>query len=298
MYFRIKHVLAAASVVATVCLGGCESPTVHQASDGGTGGEPATGFAGSPCRACLHEACAAPWSQCLADPECAAHVECVDACPTDDRGGPDAACEYACATPGSMTGMDALAALTQCRTSAPCAPCGNADVALPDVLTQTCASSSATNPVIRCLEENCCESGATCASPSSSCGDVIDCENACADALDVIACEAECWRNDPEGAADWAAYVTCGGYHCVEELGVTEPPCLICEREKCTNTWAACQLDVPCSLLLSCLALCYGQPAGCSDVCFAETPASSVALFEASDLCRKASCIAACAEDE
>jgi hypothetical protein len=187
---------------------------------GGSGGSPAEVFATSDCGACLVEACDAFLTDCQSSPDCADYLECLLACPLDDLGNADAACDEGCVPPGeSSEALAGRVALTNCRTEGPGAACAACIVEEP--APQVCEPSTQETPCLQCYADSCCDTREACFGGSNpDCEALFECMKPCGDVkLHTYAepCIADCFAEHPASVDTLVTERQCAFIECANE---------------------------------------------------------------------------------
>lgn len=288
---------------------GCgESPS---GTSGGTGAGGAGGatFGSSGCRTCEKTACANELSACQGEPECAANVECENACAVAASGDVDSACAGACAKPQSGTAKTVFDAFQMCRYSGPgadCAECGRGgsggtttstgtggapSCTPPAVLTQTCAASNEPSACNKCQYEKCCDSVEKVFG-SGPAVKLKNCYLACP-AGDHV-CENGCFQKYPDGVPDFAGYQACVFINCAA-TGVCKvgTACNRCQYKECSCEYAAYYTDPEGFAIDSCIVSCPDNDVACAKDCVTKHP-SAAPLFDSLAVCTGQHCVQQC----
>jgi hypothetical protein len=269
------------TIVALLSLAACPGEVAE--SEGEAGAAPAVAYGDSACGLCVAEACSDTIEVCAADPECAAHLSCLLGCPIDASGDADLDCVAGCPAPTTVTGQNALTALTTCRQNgdgAACVDCGHPPAGHP-LLDQSCEPPTAVNACDRCEEELCCETRCELA-----CQGYVSCMQTCGGAA---ACQDGCAASHPEGVGEFARWLGCQVPLCRDHCTSLVPgPCLECGLVNCPHQFADCFSSPACYLRFLCGTRC--DSAACYQACDAQYPEAD-ALFGAFLLCVGESCI-------
>lgn len=248
------------------------------------------------CAACTIAACNLERAECSADPGCALNLDCIEACPAQPDGDPDAACVAACPVAPATASETPRRALERCRlvgraTDCPtCAAAGLRRYRNP-LLTNTCESTTwdagpGATPVqeqcAKCLSQRCCESRDACRA-DPTCFDLKDCYAACKD----TACNDACYAMYDASIAHLFGFVSCATVRCGAECGDQPDACGSCIYGPCADPFIDCRSDHDCYLLSECIAPC--KEFACLEVCNAKYPAA-VRTFESLTLCTQARC--------
>jgi hypothetical protein len=283
--------LGAAVIPAAAC--GSDDPPPASTSASGSGGGGGDGFGASVCWTCVESACAAPVAECRGDPECAAWLDCITACPVGPNGDVDPACSC---SPGTGTAAaQAEMNLTICRTSGPgaaCAECRVGEIPGDGILNQVCSTSPETNPCYKCEDEKCCDTYADCAD-DPECKAYQACLVECFDSGSDD-CINPCYQAHPAGIEAWAPREACLSVYCFEQgICNDEPldPCLQCVNANCAQPYADYYSEPAGYLLFACTVPCNDE--ACYDACKSQYP-SAVPLFETFAACSLGSCSAEC----
>lgn len=286
-----------ASAGTTAGTGGAAAGSAGTAGTGGSGG--ATSYGTGACGACEATACSVERTKCGADPGCAPYLQCVDKCPLDAAGKPDVACVTACPPTTSKSALTAKLAWDLCRTSgagAGCKACGGGQggaggaSTVPE-LSQMCGAGSSPKQCVLCQEKNCCDTRTGCFG-NQACGtDLYDCLVACKDDK----CKDACYQKDLGATKAWGKHQACVWAYCLADCGQPADACLHCVYEdKCKTESAACQADVDCYLIQSCvLSSCLDVTQSCLDQCKAKHPAGAP-KFDSQFVCLQQRCGAEC----
>ncbi len=284
-------------MLAATVFWGCSSDS----GDGGAGGA-ATGSGGAgpatwgdgDCGACVKDACATQVNGCLADPECPAYLECLEACPTTEAGDADPECQAACPRGTGTESRRAAAALDACRdpgAGAACEACGTAprvDVPPFEELNQTCGASDDTNACFACQDENCCETLAAC-DAEPDCVAYKDCVR---EGGDLYSCGVE----HPRGVEVAAPGYVCAEYHCAVGMPSCDKgerdACFTCLYDTCGAEWAALVRTRDGFLSFWCVAECAVGDNACDQACRDLYPAAEDAELQLGECL-----VAACSEE-
>jgi hypothetical protein len=257
----------------------CSSADGGGSGGGGDGGSSPQGAGGGStwgdgeCATCVRDACATQVDACLADPECPAYLDCLDACPVSDTGDAEPACQAACPRGTGTESLRAAAALDACRDPGPgvgCEACGVPDRAqVPDFpeLHQVCGDSVDPNACFACQDENCCET-----------------QEACNADPDCVAYK-DCFRNDtgpnpfydcglahPQGVAVFAPGYVCAEYHCAVGMPsctkAERDACFTCLYDVCGEEWAALYRTRDGFLVSWCVGGCAVGDTACDQACY------------------------------
>ena len=165
-------------------------------TQGGLGGSTPPGQGGSTggnaCNMCVDSACQSQIAACNANPECVALYNCVTKCQ-------DQTCEQACVNqhPG---GVNALNAFGSCISSSCGTPCGTGGGMMPPGMGGMSGGgqggASGGNACDTCLQTNCGPQLNACNSPSTPCGQVLQCAQNC---MNNTACVNNCAASNPAG---------------------------------------------------------------------------------------------------
>jgi hypothetical protein len=268
--------LAITVMVAALSLAACPEVKQGDSGTGGAGGATLL-YAESPCGVCVAEVCAGQIDLCAAEPECAAALECLRACPLAPSGDADPACEASCPLPSSETAANALTTLTTCRVNgvgATCEACGHPPTGHP-LLNQMCEPPTAIDACDRCEEEFCCETRC-----DAACEDYASCMQGCGN---DPSCQDGCAASHPEGVAELGRWLGCQVPLCGDVcMSLIPGPCLGCGVENCPNQFADCFANADCFLRFFCGTRC--DTTDCYLDCDAQYPEAS-ALFGALLLC-------------
>lgn len=267
---------------------------------GSAGGGGATSYGTGSCGSCEATACAAERTKCAADPGCAPYLQCVDKCPADATGKPDAACVSACPTTTSKPALTAKLAWDLCRTTGAgsgCKACGGGQggaggaSTVPE-LSQMCGAGSSPKACVLCQEKSCCDTRTGCFG-NQACGtDLYDCLVAC---KTDDKCKDACYQKNLDATKAWGKLEACVFAYCLTDCGQPPDACLHCVYEdKCKTDSAACQADVDCFLIQSCLlSTCPETTQACLDGCKAKHPAGAT-KFDAQFVCLQQRCSVEC----
>lgn len=281
------------------------SRTNTTVSDAGTDST-SSGFASSDCGGCVAQVCADAIASCAAQPDCAAYIECLNACPIGDDGNVDPSCEQACPRTSSTQGSKAAQQLTACRANGPgvqCSACGGGGSSL--LLHQKCTPSTDTNACHKCGDEHCCDSRADChADPD--CGAYQNCLVACSNGTTVdggpidagsdagsFTCEAYCYAQHPRGLNEWAPLLTCVDVYCADPCGGQPGACQKCTTAHCTDLWTALYGTPQGYLLFACTAKCPQVTPDCAGACEKQYPQAKAA-YDAWLSCALNNCASSC----
>jgi hypothetical protein len=273
-------------MVAALALAACPDTTALPDGSGGQGGAGGAAtvitWAASDCGICVEQACAGQVTNCAAEPECAARLECLRACPIGENGDADLACEAACPMPTAAGAANAVTALDGCRLmgdGANCEACGHAPTGHP-ILDQTCAPPTAPGDCDACEEEFCCETRCL-----DLCQDYIGCMQGC---NGETTCQDGCAASHPDGVTEFGRWLACQLPHCRDVCTSLIPgPCLDCGIEQCPNPFADCFANASCFLRFFCGTQC--DTVACYDACDAQYPEAG-ALMGALLLCVSDEC--------
>lgn len=291
-------VLCAGLLIAAACSSSSENAPPPPV-DAGTDTAAAT-WTSSPCGTCLAPKCEATRQACDAEPSCAKHALCTDACGTDARGGVDPACLAACPLADNAVGTRARVAYDDCITSTTkgCDACPkpSAPAAL-DVFKQTCQPSAETNACAKCEDEKCCDTYKACVDEPECQKGLQQCLKNCSSIQPD--CEHECYAKFPKGVLPWAKRSLCYTVQCTKECVGEPDPCFQCiALGACKEPNARCDSDLGCYLIQECVQ--YTCPA-VTDACIREcktkgSPASG-ALYDALLACGIVSCVDVCSKE-
>ena len=262
--------------------------------DGGSGGE-VTLYGDSECGTCVVAACAAVLETCNADPGCAAHFECVQACPLGEDGDADAACEAACEIADSSTTRDEVNKVKFCRDRGEavgaCEACGKIQQ-VHECLDQTCEPSVETNVCWVCEDESCCDTQWACRD-DTACSELLACLQGC---LNGDECINDCYAMRPEGAVLLETRLACIEVLCLEECALPNP-CNQCTSSSCANERMECAKDFDCTMTRQCTGHCLATGVsdvlGCNDMCTAQYP-GGVDLWGTLIACQVVQCGSEC----
>ena len=262
---------------------GCSSG-VPPTSSGGTGGTPMThAYEMSPCGVCVTTACAATVTTCGQDPECAASLACLYACPLGPTGDALTSCASACPTPADSAGLEALASVQTCRAAADCVACGNVapDAGVDPVLDQVCAGDTSTDLCTRCHHEKCCDTDAAC-NTNSECTAIVDCILAL---LNMNVTDfGSCYSAHPTGMPIFSQRMTCRDFNCSNTVpcqgdGGMPSICFACEYQRCPETFSALEGNPEGYMLWQCIQSCAGgADLSCIDACESAHPDAVLAV--------------------
>jgi hypothetical protein len=265
-------------------------------SEDGGNGSGAAGSAGqklwgtSDCGLCVKDRCASQWPACYGDPGCAAHLDCLRACPVASGGDVDLACAASCPIADSTASKHAIDALRYCRelgdAARACTACGKGEICAPE-LAPTCNPSSETNACWKCEDENCCVTQLRCRD-NQACLDVLACLQSCTGDQ----CFENCYAEHPAGAEDFGAKLGCAANNCFDECSGQTDACSTCLAGNCKCENYACSTNSECRILIECKAECGSDPA-CWDQCEAAHPAG-LKSHQAVLLCGAALCEQEC----
>jgi hypothetical protein len=291
----VAVVMLVGSVVA--CSTSSSTPVV--AADGGQDAGP--GWTTGACGTCAASACGSARTSCDAEPTCATHASCVDACAADARGLPDAACVEACPKASGEAATRRRVAFDTCVTrtaSGSCPACAggvpDAGASTPDVLTQTCGGSTETNPCFACEDTKCCKTFDACVAEPECKQQLQPCIVGCKADKE---CAAACYTQHAAGVPAWARRQTCIEVQCSTECNNGTPidPCLKCVWQgACRDSFARCGSSAACFLAMKCLERCDPFSEKCLADCEAAAPAEDRALLEAWLSCSLSACAPEC----
>lgn len=277
------RILGPFAIVAALAVAACPGEVTDPPEGGGGAGGDAPVYGDSACGLCVATACSGAIDHCAADPECAAHLSCLRACPLDASGDAAPACEAACPAPTTSAGQNALVALTSCRSigaGAQCEACGREAMGHP-LLDQICKEPTANDACARCEEERCCETRC-----EAACQGYVSCMQGCGG---QASCQNECAANHPEGVAELGRWLGCQVPLCRDVCTSLVPgPCLACGLEHCAHQFADCFASPDCYLRFFCGTQC--DETSCYAACDAAYP-NADALFGAFLLCVGEHCI-------
>jgi hypothetical protein len=267
LVFVTAHVLAGCGSDDPAGTGGGSGST----AEAGTGGAGPRTYRTSPCGECVHEACAAAFDACSADPECPAYAECLDACPLDERGNADPSCDAACPRGTGSESRRAVAAIGACRdpgVGADCAACNvgqrPVDPPFPEV-DQTCTEPSMeTEECFICQDDNCCETQDLC-NANAECVAMREC-------ITAGGRVETCGIAHRAGADDFAKGSTCQLYRCSNLCGGAGESCYDCMFENCGLEWATLNRTGAGLLHQFCVGTCPGGDDACDEVCYDAYP--------------------------
>ena len=189
-------------------LGTCVSNSCATACGGGGPPPPtsACGFGSGDvtCDTCLDTSCCGDANACLGDADCTALIDCVSRCS-------DAACESACeaAHPAGTTKLTTLATCANVTCGAACGgggPGGGGP--------GSCGLTSGNATCDTCLDTSCCAQTTTCLG-DADCVALINCYDACTDAVCASACDAA----HSTGATKIDAVAVCAQNSCAATCG-------------------------------------------------------------------------------
>lgn len=288
-------VATAALALAGACTSSSSSPppTETDAPDA------APADAASPCKTCVTTACASVRTACDAEPTCATHAACVDACPTDEHGVPTSACVDACPAAEGTAAVRRRVAYDSCvldtgvRGCAACAGAVDAGSGS-DLLTQTCKPSTETDECFKCEDEKCCDTYAACVAVPACKQDLQPCLVACKSDL---ACIAGCYDKYPTGVPAWARRTTCVSTLCASECNKGPvDACVACSTvNECRDTYVACHGDPTCFGVFECVrTTCPDVTEACLNQCAAKGTPRAKALYDAWVACTVTACSGPC----
>jgi|GEM_PF-3155217 len=303
---RITAPLAATMFLTAAC--SSSTNTSRPASlDGGTGADAsppdasASAWSAGACGMCVTGGCAAQRQVCDAEPSCASHASCSDACGADSGGSLDAACLAACPRGDSSVASRARAAYDACLGGSGLDACAAASCPKPaglpppfvEVLDQQCGGSTETNACFKCEDLSCCKTYDACVAEPECKQGIQPCITTC---KGDNACKSACYAAHPKGVAAWARRQACMSARCVTECGAQPDACYECGvRTSCRESNARCAADEGCFLLKACLdQTCPSVTDACVDTCKSKVPASAAALFDAWYSCISISCTGVC----
>lgn len=250
----------------------------------------------SDCGNCVESSCTSEITDCTANPECAARLSCLRACPVGTDGNVDSKCETSCPTPNGSTGQTLATALDSCRQSASCTACGAAPSDAGDagcsiaLLCEQCPAAPDPDPCLQCQHEHCCNAYANCEA-DSACHAFRQCWlSDCPGSYTEAQCIEFCDQKAPGGYAKFAPILACGYMSCAKTCSL--PACYDCLAQHCAKEFVACEGDENCFRASECLAAC-GSTQKCLDDCAAKYPGSRDALL-AEGQCAKNYCAGSC----
>jgi hypothetical protein len=260
----------------------------------------ASAFGDSDCGGCVQQTCSSEFLACDADVSCGSYLACLLDCPVID-GDVDPACEASCSVPASGAAAQAFTAFDDCRHSrgaAACPACGNegapgaggagsgAPLCGIPALEQSCGVTTALDPCIRCISEECCDSvdDVLDGGPAT---DLSDCWLSC----DTPECEDACYAAYPDGVAGFGLYDACTAVNCFTKDVCPVQACTKCSATQCTCEYATCLADVSCHLIRQCVGTC--ATPSCAEACVAEHP-DGAETFELLLVCTSQHCIEEC----
>jgi hypothetical protein len=276
---------------------GCsdEGDTSGNGGDGGGsaggGGAAALAFDQGGCGQCLSTECASLAPPCLAEPDCADHLECVGACPATDAGLPEPSCKDACPVPSEGAALTAIHDYRICADgSAHCEACGHGSDGENPYDDQQCAVIEDPNPYLECWLNECCDTGAQCFTTNPACDALYVCIQNCPASIPYHQCMSGCFDQHPAGVHDYLDDLACSIAMC--ETPQAPTPCSDCVQEHCSDALSACFLDPGCIVLFMCVAECTTEE--CLSACASAAPTDSLALFEAHRICSTQECDVVC----
>lgn len=292
-------------VIAMACASlACSSDEGDGAGGGGDGGSSSQGAGGGgtwgdgACGACVRDACSTQVDGCLADPECPAYLECLDACPVTETGDVDPSCQSACPRGNGTESLRAAAAIDACRDPGPgadCEACGVRDrTGVPDLpeLHQTCPASGDPNACFVCQDESCCDTIAAC-SAEPDCLAYKECIRTDTGDNPLY----DCGLAHPQGLELFAPGYVCAEYHCaIETPGCTKAErdaCFTCLYDVCGKEWAALTRFPEGFLLGWCIGACDVGDTACDDACYDLYPGARDEALQLGE-CLLAGCTGEC----
>jgi len=277
------------------------APAADGGSDAAVGDDagPAAWLAGA-CGSCVQTACTSQRQVCDAEPSCALHSACADACASAPGGIIDAACLAACPRGDNAVASRSRAAYDACITGSGVAGCTKCTkpttsdpVSFAEILDQKCGPSTETNACFKCEAERCCETFDACVAEPECKLQLQPCLVAC---KGDKACQGRCYAAHPKGVSAWARRSTCNVARCATECGGTVDACAACGiTTTCREPNARCTADAGCFLLRACLdETCPTIDDACIKTCKAKVPPTAGPLFDAWFACISVSCVSAC----
>lgn len=304
---RMRSSILVSSLMVSLLLAGCSSDedgtgggTSGAGGSGGAGGAEDDSYGSSICGQCVRDACTAEINGCLADPECPAYLECLDACPLAETGDADPTCADACPRGTGTESQRAAAALDACRDPGPgaaCEACGVPDrtgvPAFPELNQTGCPASTEDNGCFICQDEQCCQTQDAC-SANADCQAYKDCFRA-PDAGDNAF--YDCGLLHPEGVALFAPAYVCAEYHCAVGMENCDKSkrdaCFTCLYDVCGTEWAALNRTHDGFMLSWCIGGCAVGDDACDQACFDMYPAAAGAALALGE-CLLAGCTGIC----
>jgi hypothetical protein len=249
-------------------------------------------FGSGECAGCLNATCASALQACAGDPECAAHLQCLFACPVEPEGGLPESCASSCPAPAGATGDAAKRALETCATACPACGATEVECAHP-LLCQTCYPTSFPNDCGKCWFEKCCETFHPC-NDQPECVAIENCFGDCPGTISD--CFAYCFAQYPKYVDIYLEDHACFTHFCGEACDIPstlDEKCQSCIDGPCVANRLECEIDPGCFLLSLCIGEC-GFDSPCVEACHAAADPHALELFEAYHLCKALKCNGAC----
>jgi hypothetical protein len=255
----------------------------------------------SACAVCTFDKCKSELTNCRAEPGCARNLDCIEACPTNAEGDPEASCVSRCPIADASAAEGRRVALEQCRTTGRATSCPDCAASQRrrfrhPLLNSVCedlpydAGPDATAVQERCglcLSKRCCDARNTC-NADPSCGALRECVDVC----NTDACIDACYVKYDPSIANLFALVTCAVVLCAPECESPDTPCNRCLYGDCADEVMACAADHTCKLLSFCADKC-GPNELCQRACRDKYPAAGT-LFSNQLGCVQNRCPGAC----